>query len=159
MRITPLDIIQKQFAPGRRGYDADEVRVFLEEVRESMEELLKENQRLRGGLAEREAQIDELRSNESDVKATLMLARKVSDDLERTARREADVVVGEARLEAERILMATADERRDIQAELVHMRATRARLLADLRAIVDSHKMLLDEYQREAGSPPLAAKA
>lgn len=159
MRITPLDIIQKQFAPGRRGYDADEVRVFLEEVRESMEELLKENQRLRAGLTEREAQIDELRSNESDVKATLMLARKLSDDLERTARREADVVVGEARLEAERILMATADERRDIQAELVHLRATRVRLLADLRAVVDSHKMLLEDYEREADRPPLAAKA
>jgi cell division initiation protein len=159
MRITPLDIIQKQFAPGRRGYDADEVRVFLEEVRESMEELLKENQRLRAGLAEREAQIDELRSNESDVKATLMLARKVSDDLERTARREADVVVGEARLEAERILMATADERRDIQAELVHIRATRVRLLADLRAVVDSHKMLLEDYERAADRAPLAAKA
>ena len=29
MRITPLDIIQKQFAPGRRGYDADEVQLVM----------------------------------------------------------------------------------------------------------------------------------
>ena len=44
MRVTPLDIIQKQFAPSRRGVDADEVSEFLDEVRESMEELLKDNQ-------------------------------------------------------------------------------------------------------------------
>jgi cell division initiation protein len=159
MRITPLDIIQKQFAPGRRGYDSDEVRAFLEEVRESMEELLRENQRLRTALAEREAQIEELRSTESDVKATLMLARKLSDDLERTARREADVVVGEARLEAERILMATADERRDLQVELVQLRAQRARLLTDLRAVVDAHGMMLDEHLRADGPAIVRSEA
>ena len=32
MRVTPLDIIQKQFAPARRGgVEADEVREFLEQ--------------------------------------------------------------------------------------------------------------------------------
>ena len=39
MRSTPLDIIPKQFTPGKRGYDSEEVRAFLESVRESMEEL------------------------------------------------------------------------------------------------------------------------
>ena len=41
MRVTPLDIIQKKFSAARRsGYDSDEVQSFLEEVRESMEEML-----------------------------------------------------------------------------------------------------------------------
>src|SRR5262245_42709531 len=66
MRITPLDIIQKQFTPSRRGYDSDEVRGFLDAVRESLEELLKENQRLKDLIAQRDREIAELRDNESD---------------------------------------------------------------------------------------------
>ena len=60
MRVTPLDIIQKQFTANRRGYEPDEVRSFLEETRETLEDLLKENQRLREQIARFEAEIAEL---------------------------------------------------------------------------------------------------
>ena len=43
MRITPLDIQQKQFKVKLRGFDMEEVYSFLELVREELEELLKEN--------------------------------------------------------------------------------------------------------------------
>ncbi len=146
MRVTPLDIIQKQFAPSRRGVDAEEVSAFLDEVRESMEELLKENQGLRQTIASREAEISELRGAESGIKETLNLARQMSDELTRKARRESDLVVGEARLEAQRILMSVADERRELQSEIVQLQASRLRLLADLRAVLDTHARILDSY-------------
>lgn len=150
MRVTPLDIIQKQFSPARRaGYEPEEVRQFLEQVRESMEDLLKESQRLREQLTRRESEIDELRSKESDVKHTLMLARRVSDDMERQARRESDVIVGEARLEAEKILLTASDERRELQADIVRLRSSRARLLADLRAVLDAHSRTIEELDRD----------
>ena len=149
MRITPLDIIQKQFTPGRRGYDADEVRAFLDQVRESMEELLKENQRLRETVQRREAEIEELRGSESDIKETLLLARRLSDELQRNARREADVIVGEARLESERILMASADERRNIQEEVVVLRTSKIRLISEVRAVIEAHTRLLGEMLGE----------
>lgn len=151
MRITPLDILQRQFQVVRKGYDEAEVRAFLDATRESMEELLQENQRLRDELHRRDGEIAELRSTESDLKSTLMLARRLSEDLERSARREADVVVGEARLEAERILLAAADERRSLQDEVLRLRAARARLGADLRAVVQAHSQLLEEWERDAG--------
>jgi DivIVA domain-containing protein len=86
MRVTPLDIIQKQFGPARRGgYDSDEVRAFLDEVRDALEESLKDNQRLREQLQRRESEIVELRSGEGDIKDTLLLARRLSEDMERSA--------------------------------------------------------------------------
>jgi cell division initiation protein len=144
MRITPLDIIQKQFTPSRRGYDSDEVRAFLDSVRESMEELLKENQRLRDLVAQRDREVAELRDNEADIKDTLILARRLSDDLKRTARREADVAVGEARLEAERILMTAMDERAMLQEQLVRLKSARSQLASDLRTVLDAHGKLLE---------------
>jgi cell division initiation protein len=152
MRVTPLDIIQKQFVANRRGYDPDEVRGFLEEIRETMEDLLKENQRLREQIARCEAEIAELREEEHEVKETLQLARQVRDDMERTARRESDVLLGEARLEAEKIMMAAADERKDIQGEIVGMRAQRHQLMCELRAIVETHIRLLDDLESEASA-------
>ncbi|MAY79591.1 MAG: hypothetical protein CL930_02300 [Deltaproteobacteria bacterium] len=152
MRVTPLDIIQKQFVANRRGYDPDEVRGFLEEIRETMEDLLKENQRLREQIARCEAEIAELREEEHEVKETLQLARQVRDDMERTTRRESDVLLGEARLEAEKIMMAAADERKEIQGELVGMRAQRHQLIGELRAIVETHIRLLDDLESETSA-------
>ena len=152
MRVTPLDIIQKQFTANRRGYDPDEVRGFLEETRETMEDLLKENQRLREQIARFEAEIAELRSEEHEVKETLQLARQVKEEMQRTARRESDVVLGEARLEAEKILMAASDERKDIQGELVGLRSQRAQFLGEMRGIVDTHIRLLDDLDAEANA-------
>jgi cell division initiation protein len=151
MRITPLDIIQKQFGDARRGgYDAEEVRAFLDDVRESMEEVLRENQRLRDEVARRDAEISDLRGNEGDIKDTLMLARRLSDDLGRKARHEADVIVGEARLEAERLLLSLSEERRELQAELVMLRSRRSRLIADLRGVLDGYGRALDELSTDA---------
>ena len=157
MRITPLDIIQKQFTPGKRGYDSDEVRAFLEAVRESMEELLKENQRLKDLVATREREVAELRDNESDIKDTLILARRLSDNLKRTSRREADVAVGEARLEAERIIMAATDERANLQEHIVRLRSGRAQLVAELRAVLDTHAKLLEDVDSNGATVSAAA--
>jgi cell division initiation protein len=151
MRVTPLDIIQKQFAPARRGgVESDEVREFLDQVRESMETLLKENQGLRDEVGRKDAEIADLRDKESDIKTTLMLARQVKDDMERGARREADVIVGEARLEAERILMTASQERRELQGDLVRLRSSRAKLMADLRGVLDSYTRIVSDMEQEA---------
>ncbi|HCH61762.1 MAG: hypothetical protein CL927_16495 [Deltaproteobacteria bacterium] len=151
MRVTPLDIIQKQFTESRRGgYEPDEVRDFLDAVRDSLEEALRSNQRLREDVARRDSEIAEMRNSESDIKNALMLARRVSNDMERNARREADIIVGEARMEAERVLMAVSDERRELQADIVRLRSNRARLLADLRAVLEGYSRTIDDLGREA---------
>jgi cell division initiation protein len=154
MRVTPLDIIQKQFSPARRGgWEPDEVRQFLDDVRDAMEEVLKDNQRLKDEIAARDADIEELRSGEGDLKSTLLMARRLTDDIHRNARREADVIVGEARLEAERILLTATDERREMQADIVRLRSGRARLIADLRAVLDAYQQTVAELERD---PPAA---
>ena len=110
MRVTPLDIIKKEFTPSKRGVDEIEVKNFLEDVRETLDDILKENQRLRDLIGRRDEEILELRGEELSIKDTLVLARRLTEDLERKARRESDLIIGEARLESQQILMAAADE-------------------------------------------------
>ena len=78
MRVTPLDIIKKEFAPARRnGIDKEEVDSFLSDVRDTLDELIKENQRLRDMIARRDAEIAQLRGEESSIKDTLILVEHV----------------------------------------------------------------------------------
>lgn len=152
MRVTPLDILQRQFRESRKGYEQDEVRAFLDQVRETLEDVLRENQRLREDIQRKDAEIASMRDAESDLKQTLTLARRVAEDLERGARREADVLLGEARLEAEKILMVATDEQRALHEDLMRLRASRARLSAELRAVVNTHARILDDLDRAAGN-------
>ncbi len=47
MRITPMDINNKDFKKGLRGYNVDEVHEFLENLAEEYEVLYKENSTLK----------------------------------------------------------------------------------------------------------------
>ena len=75
------------------------------------------------------------------------LQRDVTEDLERKARREGDLIVGEARLEAQRILMSAADERRNLQGELTQLRSTKVKVITDIKSVLDAHSRLLHDMQ------------
>ncbi len=46
MKLTPMDIKNKEFKRAIRGYAADEVDEFMEEIVENYEEIFKEYSRL-----------------------------------------------------------------------------------------------------------------
>ncbi|MFH1465942.1 MAG: DivIVA domain-containing protein [Pseudomonadota bacterium] len=155
MRVTPLDIIQKEFKPARRGHDPDEVHQFLDQVRESLEEVLKENQQLRDLVALREEEIATLRESELGIKDTLLLARQLAADVRRAAHKEADVIVGEARLEAEQILATAHDEHRRTTEQIMRLRALRQHFFSGMRALVESQGRVLTELEAQADAPAL----
>jgi cell division initiation protein len=100
MRITPLDIQQKQFPMKFRGFDVEEVYAFLEVIREEMEELLRENASLKENVQRSESQIKGYRDMEATLQETLMTAQQMVEDYKTNARKEAELVVKEAELKA-----------------------------------------------------------
>jgi cell division initiation protein len=149
MRVTPIDILQKEFSSNKKGFDSDEVRAFLEETRETLEELLKENQGQKISLAVQEKEVAKLRSKEDEIKETLLVARKLTEDMSSQARREADLILGEARLEAQRVLTQAHDEHRDLLQEVVHLQGQRFQLIAGIRGVLDAQTRLMDEIEKE----------
>lgn len=145
MRIVPLDIIQKEFTSNKKGFDPDEVRVFLDEVRETLEEVLRDNQRMKIELNGKDEEIKRLRANESEITQTLVVARKFAEDLNGQARRESDLLLGEARLEAQRILMQAHDEHGELLEEVVKLKGQRLQLATQLKAVAAAHLKLAEE--------------
>jgi cell division initiation protein len=159
MRVTPLDIIQKDFEKVRRGYAPDDVKAFLDEVRESLEEVLKENQQLKDLLVARQDEIDTLRESELGIKDTLLLARQLAADVRRAAHREADVIVGEARIEAEQILATAHDEHRRTMEQIMRLRAIRQHYFSNMRALLESQGKILTEIEAQSDALALPLQA
>ena len=148
MALSPLDILQKQFGPARRqGYEPDEVHKFLDAVRESWEASLKDAARLRDELRQAQDEADALRAQQDEIKETLILARRISTDLEGSARRESDIIIGEARLDAERILSAAHEEERELQETVIRLKASKVHLVAELRSLLGAQGRMLDEWE------------
>ena len=93
MNITPLDIPQKRFHVGFRGYDRGEVETFLDLVRGEMGSLLREVTELREFRQTYDERMRELHEKEETVKNTMIMTQKLAEDLKEKARKEAALLV------------------------------------------------------------------
>lgn len=145
MRITPLEIQQKQFKKVLlRGIDAEDVQLFLEIVRTEFEELVKENNSLKDELRRRLGEIEEYRERETTLKETMMTAQRISEDIKLNAKKDAELVVSEAQLQADKIIQGAHGRLLTIVEELNELKRQRVTYETSLRSLLASHTKLLE---------------
>lgn len=150
MRITPLDIQQKQFPMRFRGFDVEEVYAFLEIVREELEDLLRENASLKESVHRLETQIKEYRDMETTLRETLMTAQQMVEDYKTNARKEAELIVKEAELKADAMMKEAQEKVIKIHEDIVDLKGIRRHFKEELRRMLESHlKMLEFDKERE----------
>jgi cell division initiation protein len=148
MRITPLDIQQKQFPMKIRGFDVEEVYAFLEIIREEMEDLLRENASLKENVQRLESQLKEHRDMETTLRETLMTAQQMVEDYKTNARKEAELVVREAELKSDTILKEAQEKVIKIHEDIVDLKGIRRHFKEEIKRLVESHLKML-EFDRE----------
>ncbi|MGD0280938.1 MAG: DivIVA domain-containing protein [Dissulfurispiraceae bacterium] len=150
MRLTPLDIQQKQFPMRFRGFDVDEVYSFLELVREELEELLRENSSLKEQLSRADEQLQEFRHMESTLRETLMTAQQMVEDYKTNARKEAELILKEAELKADSMTKVAQEKVVKIHEDIVDLKGIRRHFKEEVKRLIDSHmKMLEFDKERE----------
>lgn len=150
MRITPLDIQQKQFPMKFRGFDVEEVYAFLEVIREEMEDLLRENASLKENVYRLENQIKEFKDMETTLRETLMTAQQMVEDYKTNARKEAELLVKEAELNADTILKGAQEKVIKIHEDIVDLKGIRRHFKEELKRLIESHlKMIEFDKERE----------
>lgn len=155
MRLTPLDIQSHHFARRLRGFDPQEVETFLRMVAEDFEGLVREVERQRDRIRELEARVSEMDAREETLRATLMTAQEVSEDLRRTAAKEAEVLLAEAEVKAEKVLDAAHRRVAKLAEDIREMRALRTRLGASVRSAVETHLSLLEGLSTDLPEDPI----
>ena len=102
--ITPLDIRQKEFNRSFRGYNERQVDKFKEEVASALEELLRENDKLKQKLAECEEQQKRYREIEEVLKNTMVMAQKQAQELKKATDKEIKLMMQDAHQRSEKII-------------------------------------------------------
>jgi len=150
--LTPSEIVHWQFRKRLFGFSVKDVKAFVQQVSETVAQLMEENQTLK---EERENLFERLRTYqtiEQQLQNALVVAEKTADDVKRQAQREAELIIAQARQEAEQI---KADARRQIQAaldEVEQLKNLRDRFVTELRHILLTYLELLEKTQTEAQS-------
>ncbi len=157
MRITPLDIQQKQFPVKFRGFEMDEVYAFLELVREEMEELLRENSSLKETISRLDSQMKDYKNMESSLKDTLMTAQQMVDDYKNNSRKEAELILREAEIKAEEMLRDAQERVVKIHEDIVDLKGIRRHFKEELKRLIQNHLQLIEfdrEREGEDGAAP-----
>jgi cell division initiation protein len=150
MRITPLDIQQKQFPVRFRGFDMEEVYAFLEVIREEMEDLIRENASLKEQLHRTEAQLQEYREMENTLRETLLTAQQLVEDYKSNARKEAELIIKEAEMKADAIIKEAQEKVIKIHEDIVDLKGIRRHFKEELRRLIESHLRMLEfDEERE----------
>jgi cell division initiation protein len=144
MNITPLDIQQKQFHVGFRGYERGEVDAFLDLVREEMESLLREVTELRDFRRAYDERLIQLQEKEELVKNTIVLAQKLAEDVKESARKEAALIVKDSELRSRQIMGNSQQEKVRMDAEVQELRRKKYHFLQDLKKVVQMHMELVN---------------
>ncbi len=144
MRITPLDIQQKQFPAKFRGFDEEEVDSFLEIVREEMEELLRDNAALREESKRLEKQLKEYKSIESALRDTLMTTQQIVEEYKGTAKKDAELIIKEAELRSEEIVREAQGKVVKIHEDITDLKGVRMHFKEEVRRLIESHLTMLN---------------
>ena len=150
MRITPLDIQQKQFPMKFRGFDVEEVYAFLEVVREEMEDLLRDNASLKENMHRMETQIKDYKDMETTLRETLMTAQQMVEDYKTNARKEAELLVREAELRSDSLIKEAQEKVINIHEDIVDLKGIRRHFKEEVKRLVENHlKMIEFDKERE----------
>jgi cell division initiation protein len=114
MKITPLEIRQKEFEKKLRGYDKDEVQAFLLSLSNEWERVLDEHKDLRMKLAHAEKEVQKLRDVESSLYKTLKTAEDTGANLVDQANRAAELHLRETQMKAESMMNESKQKARAI---------------------------------------------
>jgi cell division initiation protein len=146
MRITPLDIYQREFSRKNiGGLDENEVYSFLKKVGREYESLYAENKSLKDQAQRLTGQMEDYLELEKTLKQTLISAQKASGELKDNAEKEAELIIKEAELQAERILDETRTEAETIGKEIRELKKNKRMLKVELRTVLESYLSMLNE--------------
>lgn len=109
--ITPLDIQEKQFSKGLKGFKEDEVNEFLDEITLDLERLLEEERQMRAtieALQEENQQLKEemkkVQDSQHSVIDTLETAKALMSDISASAEKRAQILMKNAEMEAQTMI-------------------------------------------------------
>jgi cell division initiation protein len=148
VKVTPLEVRQQEFRRGVRGYDVHEVRTFLEMVADELESLSRDRTALTERVRELDAKVDDYRRMEKTLQDTLTSAQRAGDEIRKNAQNEAELVLRDARLDAENQLQELRERRNVLRTEITALVDQKDAFLAQMGSILEAQQRMIQMFQR-----------
>lgn len=156
--MCPVDIHHPRFRTRLFGIDPKEVELFCQQLAEEIERLRVENANLRRESQESAKELQELKEREKGIRTVLLNAHKTAEQLKNNAEKEAQLVLAEAELKAEKILQGAQQRLSQLQANIAELKRYRVQLETKLRTTIETFQNLLNVNEEADGEVESAGK-
>ncbi|MBQ8589097.1 MAG: DivIVA domain-containing protein [Firmicutes bacterium] len=147
--ITPLDIQNKAFAKGVRGYKEDEVDSFLDLITLDMEKLISENTQLKQQLSKTKAELQRYQGSEGAVLETLEAAKALMTDISASSEKRAEILLKNAELDAELITREAKESVERLKEEAASLENKVSSFRMRYRSLLETELDKLDSLTQE----------
>lgn len=147
MRLTPLDVSQKEFAKVFLGYSPLEVMNFLEEIADQLEQMAQERNKLKEDLRDKDIEILNYKEKEELLKNTIATAGQMAEKIQKDAVREARLIIQDAEQKAELIGRDARDNLKNIYKEISDLKRLRMQFESSLKAMAHAHLTLIEQSE------------
>lgn len=142
--LTPLDIQNKEFKKGFRGYDEQEVDAYLDEVVRDFELALKERDDLKAQVADVQHQVQQYRTLEEQLQKALLVAQQTAQEVVETAHKEAGLITDRAEAEGQKIAEQARSSVRAVEEQAARLRSDLEVFRAKTRSLLESQLKILE---------------
>ena len=142
--LTPLDIQQQKFKTKFRGFDIQEVELFLDQMADAFEAVLKQNEHIKEDIIRLQMEIKGYKNREDAFKRALLNSQRVIEQMKENAQKSAELIVAEAEVKAEKILNKAHNRLAQLHEDIGELKRQRVQIEVQIGSIIESHSKLLE---------------
>lgn len=147
--ITPMDIHNKQFTKATvRGYSEEEVNDFLNQIVADYERIYREHREMEEKLDQMKAKLANYEKISETMTATLQLAKDTAENVKKNARRNADILIANAKADSEKQIKDAQDYRRTLIHNMMQTEGNMKSYVGKIRKDLELALAAIDELDR-----------
>lgn len=147
--ITPIDLENKEFKKGFRGYEISDVESFLEELTKDYSRIYRENAGLKDKNAILNDAVENYKGMEETMRSAIISAQRTSEEIIKNAHEQAENIVKEAKVRAREIISDAESRIQALNCECAEIEGRSTMLRAKLKTVLNTYLQMLDELPEE----------
>jgi cell division initiation protein len=120
------------------------VDVFLDQMADTFESLLKQNENLKEDFRRLQLEIQGYKNREDAFKRALLNSQRVIEQMKENAQKSAELIVAEAEVKAEKILNKAHNRLAQLHEDIAELKRQRMQIEVQIGSVIEAHGKLLE---------------
>ena len=147
--LTPLDIHNKEFKRGFRGYQEEEVDEFLDGVIKDYETLYRDNIELKETIERLNSKLEHYQHMENTLHSTLVIAQETAEEVKLNAKKETELIIKEAEISAQKLVEEALSKVRRMTGEYEELQKQSQVFRTRLRTLLQAQMEMLNNVDED----------